>query len=105
MRVSVNAPRSELGAIVSERSADLVSQGGHERVVINVALQAPNSLLHDGQAWKRYPPQRLLEDTRAALRSSRRASFLVHASYLFAGANDAALEPGAALRPLIDAAL
>ncbi|MBV9099746.1 MAG: hypothetical protein JOZ46_08920 [Candidatus Dormibacteraeota bacterium] len=105
MRITVTAPRSELGLIVTERNTGGDDADAVGRVVINVALQAPNSLLHDGQAWKRYPPARLLQETTAGIKAARQAAFLVHASYLFVGADEAGLEPGATLRPIIDATL
>ena len=105
MQVILTAPRGELAGIVSRALADEPSPGDGPRVVINVSLQAPNNLLHDGHAWKRYPPERLLADTRAAVRRASRADFLVHASYLLVAADAAGLRVGEKLRPIVDAAL
>ncbi len=69
-----------------------------------MALQPPNTLLHDGHRWKRYQPRRLLAETRAALRAADDADFLVHASYLFLGVPPSHGMPGAALGIVADAA-
>lgn len=87
------------------RALDDEPRGEGPRVVINVSLQAPNNLLHDGHAWKRYPPERLLAETRAAVRKASRADFLVHASYILVGAEAAGLHVGEKLKPIVEAAL
>jgi nucleoside-diphosphate-sugar epimerase len=73
--------------------------------VINVALQPPNTLLHDGHRWNKYQPERLLRETEAGLRLAGGADLLIHASYLFAGARDAGAELPDALDKYIEAAL
>lgn len=109
MNVVLTSPRSELASVITrvleERASASRTTADEATVVINVALQAPNSLLHDGQAWKRYPPERILAETRSALRRASHGSFLVHAGYLFAGAEEAGLQPGNSLQPIIDASL
>jgi nucleoside-diphosphate-sugar epimerase len=105
VQVILTAPRGELAGIVSRALDDEPVRADGPRVVINVSLQAPNNLLHDGHAWKRYPPERLLAETRAAVRRASRADFLVHASYVVAGADAAGLRVGEKLRPIVDAAL
>src|SRR3984893_1719668 len=105
VQVILTAPRGELAGIVSRALADEAVGGDGPRVVIYVALQAPNSLLHAGHAWKRSPPERLLAKTRAAVRRASRADFLIHASYVLAGSDAAGLRVGKKLRPIGDAAL
>jgi nucleoside-diphosphate-sugar epimerase len=105
MQVILTSPRSELGGIVARRVAEDPRPDDPSRVVINVALQAPNSLLHDGHTWKRYPPDRLLRETRDAVRRAQDADFLVHASYVLAGAPEAGIAVGEQLQPIIDATL
>lgn len=86
MEIVVVASHNELGVALTRAQTRRRPAPGGPRVVINVALQPPNTLLHDGHAWKRYTPPRLASETRAALRVARGADFLVHASLLFAGA-------------------
>lgn len=76
----------------------------HGRVLVNLGLQRPNTLLHDGRAWKRLPPQQIVADTRAALACRGRFALIVHASYAFLRGAETA-EPGDKLRPIIEAAL
>ncbi len=85
VEIFLTAPRGELGAAMGRALARSRSSSGSARVVVNLALQSPNTLLHDGHRWKRYRPARLLGDTRAALRDAAGADFVVHASYLFLG--------------------
>jgi nucleoside-diphosphate-sugar epimerase len=75
-------------------------------VLLNLGLQTPNTLLHDGHAWKRYSPARIVGDTRAVLAdpANRDVAFIVHASYAFLRAADGA-PVGPQLRPIVDAAL
>ncbi|MFN2581374.1 MAG: hypothetical protein ABR498_01370 [Candidatus Dormibacteria bacterium] len=74
-------------------------------MVVNVGLQPPNSLLHDGHRWSKFTSGHVLTVTRDALRQAPRGSFFVHASYLFAGAAEQALAVGDRLQPVVDAAL
>ncbi len=69
-----------------------------------MALQPPNTLLHDGHRWKRHQPRRLIAETRTALRAAVDADFVVHASYLFLGVPPADGVPGQRLRDVADAA-
>jgi hypothetical protein len=98
----ITAPRTELGSVVSEELSRSRPRPGGPRVVVNLSLQPPNSLLHDGRAWRRFQPARIVALTRSAQREAAEADFLVHASYVFAGAAPATA--GARLRPLIEAA-
>lgn len=103
MDVQITASRTELGSVVTAELARSRLRPRGPRVVINLALQPPNSLLHDGRAWRRFPPSRIVALTRRALREAASADFLVHASYVVAGA--APTSAGSRLRPLIDAAV
>jgi nucleoside-diphosphate-sugar epimerase len=105
MDVVLTAPVSELGGVVAAALERSRAAPGEPRVIINLAIQTPNTLLHDGRAWKRYPPARLITETQAALRAARRADFIVHASYLFLGAAEAGAKVGGALRPIVAAGL
>jgi hypothetical protein len=105
MRVELTAPRTELGTATTAALARSRMAEGGPRVLINLALQSPNTLLHDGHGWKRYPPARLLAETRGALRAAARTDFLVHASYIFLGAAEAGAKVGDTLRPIVDAGL
>lgn len=104
MRLLVTAPRSELGrAVVRLRG------GGDDLgapVVVNVALQVPNTLLHDGHAWWPQPSAHILSSTRRVLGAAQRenAAFLVHASYAFLEGADAGASVGRSMRPIVDAA-
>jgi hypothetical protein len=86
VEIVIIAPHTELGVALTRANARQRPAPAGRRVVINVALQSPNTLLHDGHAWERYPPARLARETRAALRVARDADFVVHASMLFAAA-------------------
>ncbi|MGH7722238.1 MAG: NAD-dependent epimerase/dehydratase family protein [Candidatus Dormibacteria bacterium] len=83
MRVLVTAPRSELGRVLARAWGR--DQGRGAPVVINLALQPPNTLLHDGHAWWRDPAQHIRASTRRVLATAQRdrVAFLVHASYAF----------------------
>jgi nucleoside-diphosphate-sugar epimerase len=78
---------------------------GDQRAVIDVSLLAPNTLLHDGHRWRRYPPERIAALARAAVRRARRADFLVHAGWHLSGAAEAGLAVPPALLPYVEAAL
>ncbi len=105
MIVSLHPEAGELSTAIRELLQSRPSPGGGPRVLINVAGQPANSLLHDGQAWKRYPPSRLIGDAEAALRSAARADFVVHAGFHFAGARDAGLEVADSLAATVEGAL
>jgi nucleoside-diphosphate-sugar epimerase len=104
MRLLVTAPRSELA-----RSIAAVRGGEDDRgapVIINVALQPPNTLLHDGHAWWNDPAAHILASTRRVLSAAQRdqAAFLVHASYAFLDAADTGCTIGDRMRPVVEAA-
>jgi nucleoside-diphosphate-sugar epimerase len=104
MRLLVTAPRSELGRAVAQlRGAE---DGRGAPVIINLALQAPNSLLHDGHAWWDDPGPHILTSTRRVLSAARRdrAAFLVHASYAFLEGAEGGSRVGKRMRPIVDAA-
>ena len=52
---------------------------------MNLALQAPNTLLHDGHAWRPTAAAHILSSTRRMLGEAERTrcGFVVHASYAF----------------------
>jgi nucleoside-diphosphate-sugar epimerase len=85
VEIILTAPRGELAVAMGRALAGMRSSSESPRVLVNLALQSPNTLLHDGHAWKRYRAARLLSDTRTALRDARGVDFIVHASYLFLG--------------------
>jgi nucleoside-diphosphate-sugar epimerase len=105
MRVLVTAQRSELGRVVAHiRGRD---QDRGARVVINLALQTPNTLLHDGHAWWRDPGAHIITSTRRVLAAAKRdrTAFVVHASYAFLQGAEAGADVGDRMRPVVDAAL
>lgn len=85
VEIILTAPRGELAAALARGLARRRPSSGSPRVLVNLALQSPNTLLHDGHAWTRYRPARLLSETQSALRDARGADFIVHASYMFLG--------------------
>jgi NAD dependent epimerase/dehydratase family enzyme len=97
--VRLVAPRGELGRAV-RRQAEVDGAAG---VVINLGIQAPNTLLHDGRAWERMPPSRIVGDTRKQLAVG--TGFFVHASYAFLRAVELGGTPGEHLAPIVEAAL
>jgi nucleoside-diphosphate-sugar epimerase len=105
VRVLVTAQRSELGRVVA-RTRDSGDDRG-ARVVINVALQTPNTLLHDGHAWWRDPGAHIITSTRRILAAAKRdrTAFVVHASYAFLKGAEGGGEVGDRMRPVVDAAL
>ena len=105
MRITILPETGELPQALDQALESRRATASGPHVVINVALQPPNSLLHDGHCWSRYPPKRLIELTHAAMRRAARADFLVHASYVMVGARADAKDAGSRLQPLIDAAL
>jgi nucleoside-diphosphate-sugar epimerase len=104
MRVLVTAPRSELGRVVARARGVEDDRGAP--VVINLALQAPNTLLHDGHAWWPDPGSHILTSTRRVLAAAQRnrAAFLVHASYAFIQAAEGGGKVGSRMQPIVDAA-
>jgi len=102
----ITSPRSELGAALSEQ-AGAVAAALAAPVLLSVASQPPNTLLHDGHAWKSHTPARIVADARRAVTAARRAraSLLVHASYAFLRAAEPGGRPGDRLRPIVDAGL
>lgn len=103
MRLLLTAPRSELGTAVT-RAHGRDSDG--PAVMVNIAQQRPNTLLHDGHAWWADPGAHILSSTRRALTVARRrdAAFVVHASYAFLQGAEGGAAVGARLRPIVDAA-
>jgi nucleoside-diphosphate-sugar epimerase len=75
-------------------------------VIINLALQAPNNLLHDGRTWWRDAGAHILASTRRLLASAERerAAFLVHASYAFLQGAEGGSRVGDRMRPIVEAA-
>lgn len=104
MRLLVTAPRSELGRALSAARRGEANRG--EVVAVNLALQEPNTLLHDGHAWWGDPAEHILALTRRALTSARRheAAFIVHASYAFLQGAEGGSRVGDRMRPIVDAA-
>jgi nucleoside-diphosphate-sugar epimerase len=104
MRVLLTARRSELGRVVARaRGSD---EGRGALVVVNLALQGPNTLLHDGRAWWPDPDAHILASTRRVLASAQRekAAFLVHASYAFLQGAEGGSRVGDRMYPIVDAA-
>ncbi len=104
MRLLVTAPRSELGKVVANLRAE---EDGHGApVIVNLALQVPNTLLHDGHAWWSDPAAHIIASTRRVLAAARRdqAAFLVHASYAFLECAESGATVGKRMRPVVDAA-
>lgn len=81
--------------------------GGRGRSLVNLSLQTPNTLLHDGHAWKPNAADHMVAATRRALGEAARTKcgFVVHASYAFLGSAEEGGLVGSRLRPIIDAAL
>ncbi|HEY2595317.1 MAG TPA: hypothetical protein VGK33_15605 [Chloroflexota bacterium] len=104
MRLLLTAPRSELGRAVARLRGAEDDRGAP--VVVNVALQLPNTLLHDGQAWWDDPGAHVLASTRRVIAAARRdeAAFLVHASYAFLEGAEGGSKVGDRMRPIVDAA-
>jgi nucleoside-diphosphate-sugar epimerase len=73
MSLTIIGARSELGRLLARRRAA-------GKVLINVAGQQANTLLHDGHAWKGFA-RTAFAGVRRALRAD--ASMLVHASFGF----------------------
>ncbi|HEY7927677.1 MAG TPA: hypothetical protein VIG86_09715 [Candidatus Dormibacteraeota bacterium] len=98
--------RSELGRAVA-REWSQHRAGGRGRTLVNVALQTPNTLLHDGHAWKPNAADHIVGATRRALAEAARTrcGFVVHASYAFLGPAEAGGRVGDWLRSIVEAAL
>ena len=73
MSLPIIGGRSELGRLLARRRAA-------GKVLVNVAGQQANTLLHDGHAWRDFS-RIALAGVRRALRAE--ASMLVHASFAF----------------------
>jgi nucleoside-diphosphate-sugar epimerase len=97
--------RSEFAGVVVREHARSAS-AGRGRTLVNLALQRPNSLLHDGHGWPDNAPHQILSSTRRmlALAERARAGFVVHASYAFLGNAEQGGAPGDGLRPIVEAA-
>jgi nucleoside-diphosphate-sugar epimerase len=104
MRVLVTAPRSELGRVVARVRGSDAGRGAP--VVINLALQEPNTLLHDGRAWWPDPAAHIIASTRRVLTAATRdrAAFLVHASYAFLQGAETSDSAGRRIAPIVEAA-
>ena len=98
--------RGDLGRAVAREWAAGV-HGGRGRTLVNLSMQAPNSLLHDGHAWQRDAAEHIVASTRRALAEARRTrcGFVVHASYAFLAGAEAGGTVGGWLEHVIDAAL
>ena len=101
----MTAPNSEIGRAVARvlRTSDARVPTGGPYVLLNLSLQPPNNLLHDGHRWARYSPGRMLKDTELALKR-KGPDLVVHASYAFLAAIEAGAVPGDRLAPLSEAA-
>lgn len=106
MQVIVTAPRSELAAAIAAAHQDAPAGRGRP-VLLSIALQPPNTLLHDGHLWWRDAPRQILSLTRRAIGEAERRGTrrIVHASYGFLGAAQAGGEIGTRLAPIVEAAL
>jgi len=98
--------RSELGRAVA-REWSQHRAGGRGRTLVNVALQPPNTLLHDGHAWKPNAADHIVAATRRALAEATRTrcGFIVHASYAFLRSAEDGGTVGDWLQSIVDAAL
>jgi hypothetical protein len=104
MPITVTAPKSELGRVVTRALHD--EQPVNDTVLLNLALQPPNTLLHDGHMWKRYRPAQIIARTKEFLADPEHAGadFIVHASYAFLHAGDQGTKAGGQLQPIVEAA-
>jgi nucleoside-diphosphate-sugar epimerase len=107
--IRLTAPRSELGRVVSGQlaaAAKVARKADAGEALLNLALQPANTLLHDGWAWQRTTPARIVRETRNALTAAAAdGGFLVHASYAFLRAAEQTGRVGDHLRPIVEAAL
>src|SRR5205807_8965605 len=108
VQVRLTAPRSELGRVVARHLAHTAKPAARPgaTVLVNLAAQAPNTLLHDGHAWRRLTPRQLVAQTRRMLAdpANRDADYIVHASYAFLDAVDDGAAVGDRLVPIVAAA-
>ena len=104
MPTIVTAPNSELGRVVARALRG--ESPGDDTIVLNLTLQAPNTLLHDGHAWKRLRPNQIVARTKEVLADPRHADtdFIVHASYAFLRAAEHGAKVGDKLQPIVEAA-
>jgi nucleoside-diphosphate-sugar epimerase len=104
--IQLAGERTELGrAVRNEMARAPVPEA--TAALVNLRLQPPNTLLHDGRAWEKLTPARIVSSTRTLLasRDARDAGFLVHASYAFLRAAEQSRRVGEHLRPIVEAAL
>ena len=104
MPIIVTAPKSELGRVVARALSG--EQPGDDTVLLNLGLQTPNTLLHDGHAWKRYRPAQIVARTKELLADPEHADadFIVHASFAFLRGVDHGARIGDKLQPIAEAA-
>lgn len=104
MSIVVTAAGSELGRVVTRALHS--EQPGEDTILINLMLQPPNTLLHDGHAWKRLRAAQIVARTKELLADPAYADadFIVHASYAFIRAADEGAKVGDKLQPIVEAA-
>jgi hypothetical protein len=104
MPIIVTAPKSELGRVVTRALHD--EQPADDTVLLNLTIQPPNTLLHDGHAWTRYRPAQIIARTKEVLADPEHAEadYIVHASYAFLRAADEGVKVGDKLQPIVEAA-
>jgi len=104
MPIIVTAPGGELGRVVMRALRS--EQAGDDTVLLNLMLQAPNTLLHDGHEWKRLQPAQIVARTKEFLSDPEHAGadFIVHASYAFLRAADQGAKVGEKLQSIVEAA-
>ena len=109
MRLAIGGRRGELGRVLSTNAPThgfTLPATGPVDAFIDVTDQGPNSLLHDGHAWKGYVDgalrhtQRRLQEARA-----RDAGVYVHAGFAFLRGIDDAQKVPSPLREVVDTAL
>jgi hypothetical protein len=102
MIVTINGARSELGAVLARQRPGR----GRGHVVIDVAGQRANTLLHDGHAWEGFA-RSVEAGAERALRLARtsEATMLVHASFAFVHAVERGAAVAEPLRTAVDAIL
>lgn len=103
--IVMTAPRSDLGrAVTRALDARPAPRRTGPGAVLHLGLQPANTLLHDGHAWRRHTPARLLAGTRRALAAHRDAGLFVHASYAFLRALEEGAPAGDRIGPIAAAA-
>lgn len=97
--------RTELASAVAREHRD-GGHGGRGRALVNLALQAPNTLLHDGHAWRPDAPAHVISSTRRMLAEAgrTRSGFVVHGSYAFVGNAELGGHVDDGLRDIVEAA-